>query len=134
MIKSMTAFARQTIQIEKGQLTWELRSVNHRYSEVSLRLPDDFRSLEPKIREKIPKLVKRGKIDLNLRLQRSEESASTALELDTELVAQLTSAAAELAKQLDNPQPMSVADLLQWPGVLKAPKWDADELDRKSVV
>ena len=134
MIKSMTAFARQSIQTEKGQLTWELRSVNHRYSEVSMRLPDEFRVLEPKIREKISKLLKRGKIDLSLRVQRNEDSSSDKLELDTSMVAQLTAAAGELSKQLDNAQPISVADILNWPGVLRAPKTDADKTQQQAML
>ena len=52
MIKSMTAFARNQVQSKNGSLVWEVRSVNHRYLDVSLRMPEDFRSHESKIREK----------------------------------------------------------------------------------
>ena len=133
MIKSMTAFARQSTQVEKGQLTWEIRSVNHRYSEVSLRLPDDFRALEPIIRQKIAKLVKRGKIDINLRLQRTEDNQTAKLELDTELVDQLVSAANQLQKLGVNPSPLNVTDLLHWPGVLIPPKTDTDKLQQQAL-
>ena len=65
----MTAFARQEHQATWGQLYWEIRSVNHRYLEIALRLPEDLRSLEPHIRESIQKHVKRGKIDCALYLK-----------------------------------------------------------------
>jgi uncharacterized protein (TIGR00255 family) len=133
MIKSMTAFARQSTQTEKGQLTWELRSVNHRYSEVSLRLPDDFRALETEIREKISKTVKRGKLDLNLRLQRNEDSPVSSLELDTGLVEQLTTAAAELGKYMDGPRPMGISEVLHWPGVLISAKTDTTKLQQQAI-
>lgn len=64
MIRSMTAFSRKEENTNKGLLIWELRSVNHRFSEVSLRLPEDFRSLEPKIRERIAARINRGKIEI----------------------------------------------------------------------
>ena len=133
MIKSMTAFARQEAQTEIGQLTWEIRSVNHRYSEVSLRVPDDFRALEPKIRENIAQNIKRGKLDLSLRLQRMEQNAGDTLELDTRMVQQLTAAATELGGLLENSAPLNVSDLLRWPGVLKAPDTDAAKLQQQAL-
>ena len=55
MMLSMTAFSRQQLEQEWGSLTWEIRSVNHRYLEVSLRLPDLFRGLENSIRGAVRK-------------------------------------------------------------------------------
>lgn len=133
MIKSMTAFARQSAQTENGQLTWEIRSVNHRYSEVSLRLPDEFRSLEPKIREKVACMTKRGKLDMNLRLQRTDEDHSGNLELDTRLVEQLIAAAAKLEQQLHDPRPLGVSDLLRWPGVLKPVQANTEKLHEQAM-
>ena len=71
MARSMTAFARQEAVKDWGSMTLELRSVNHRYLDVSLRMPEDFRNLESKIREKISAKLARGKVDVGLRFSRT---------------------------------------------------------------
>ncbi len=67
MIQSMTAFARQQVQGDWGTLVWEIRSVNQRYLEISLRLPDGFRELEALLRAAIRQSIQRGKIECTLR-------------------------------------------------------------------
>ncbi|HSM68434.1 MAG TPA: YicC/YloC family endoribonuclease, partial [Xanthomonadales bacterium] len=67
MIRSMTGFASLERQFEFGRLAWELRSVNHRYLEFSLRLPEEFRVLEPRIRTVLGQFLNRGKVDATLR-------------------------------------------------------------------
>ena len=69
MAHSMTAFSRVEFSGQWGRGAWELRSVNHRYAEISVRAPEDFRSLDAVIRERIGRHVKRGKIDCNLRIE-----------------------------------------------------------------
>lgn len=73
MIRSMTAFARVDLQESWGALTWELRSVNHRYLEPHFKLPDNLRELEPQLREKQRKFLNRGKIESALRFQANDE-------------------------------------------------------------
>ena len=63
--KSMTAFAREAATGDEGELTWELRSVNHRYLEASIRLPEGLRTLEPAARERLAARLGRGKLDCN---------------------------------------------------------------------
>lgn len=53
MIRSMTAFARHQEHDKSGELTWEVRSVNHRYLEATVRLPEELRAIEPQVREKV---------------------------------------------------------------------------------
>jgi uncharacterized protein (TIGR00255 family) len=127
MIHSMTAFARQSLQNEKGLLTWELRSVNHRYSEVSLRLPEEFRGLEPKVRELINAAINRGKVDANLRFQATELS-SDQLTVNHSLVKALKQAAAEVESELSGAHALGIADVLRWPGVLIGEESDITEL------
>ena len=91
----MTAFARQEIAKEWGSLALELRSVNHRYLDISLRLPEDFRSLEVKIRECIAANLARGKVDVSLRFVRNESGDGDIL-FDKELVQQLSNASREI--------------------------------------
>ena len=132
MIRSMTAFARQTQDHEGTMLTWELKSVNHRFSEVSLRLPEDFRVLEPKIREQVGKVVSRGKVDAALRYQAPELQAN-GVEVDQELVKVLTSAGQEVKSLLPDTAPIDVMDILRWPGVLKTPQQDFEALGKAAL-
>ena len=88
MTHSMTAFSRQQADCKWGSLTWEIRSVNHRYLEVSIRLPENFRGLETSLREKLRQKLKRGKVDCQLHFQKFE-SGTSELHIDKELVKNL---------------------------------------------
>ena len=67
MIRSMTAFARVSGEKADTELTWELRSVNHRYLEAFVRLPDELRAMEPLVRERVNARLGRGKLECVLR-------------------------------------------------------------------
>ena len=127
MARSMTAFARQEQVKDWGTLTLELRSVNHRYLDISLRVPEDFRSLEPKIREKISARLARGKVDVGLRFSRIETSSGEII-IDKELVEQISAASREIDHIVYNPEAVSSLDILRWPGVIKTPELDSVEL------
>ncbi len=127
MARSMTAFARQELVKDWGTLTLELRSVNHRYLDVSLRMPEDFRNLEPKIREKVSAKLARGKIDVGLRFSRTETSSGDIV-IDKELVQQIANASREIDHILYNPNAVASLDVLRWPGVIKTPELDSAEL------
>src|SRR5690554_1718157 len=75
MIRSMTAFAWKDVQDGHGTLTCEIRTVNHRYLEPSFRVPEALRELENPFREELRKQLKRGKVDVSIRLQSAEASA-----------------------------------------------------------
>ncbi len=132
MIRSMTAFARHQAQEDWGNATWELRSVNHRYLEVYTRLPEELRALEPEVRERVGKRLKRGKVECNLRFQASVTDTST-LSINTELAAELAKASREIDQLLYNPAPVHSVDILRWPGVLVSSPLDT-EIVRKGVL
>jgi uncharacterized protein (TIGR00255 family) len=117
MIRSMTAFARQELEADWGALTWELRSVNHRYLEVSLRLPDELRSLETAVRERAARRLGRGKLDCNLRYKPIQRRA--ALALDTQALDQTLAACELIRSQLPDAAAINPLDLLRWPGVIQ---------------
>ncbi len=125
MIRSMTAFARNTYESANGLLTLELRSVNNRFSEASLRLPEELRFLETSMRERISSRISRGKVDCNLRYQ-TPDLEHSGVEIDHALIRVLTQAAREIEAQMDQAAPMKAADLMRWPGVLKAPERDLE--------
>ncbi len=119
MIASMTAFARVSIQEEWGHATWELRSVNHRYLDLSFKLPEYFREWELSWRNMAATLLHRGKIECNLSISASKEM-SPSLKVNTDLVEQLLSSC-QAIMQYPNVKPtIKAMDLLSWPEVLIA--------------
>ena len=123
MIRSMTAFARRDDQGDWGTLTCEIRTVNHRYLEPSFRLPEAFRELENPFREALRKQLKRGKVDVSMRLQVAEKSAQS-FEVNDEVAKAVNEAANHVNRILDNPAHISALDILRWPGVLSVPEQD----------
>jgi len=117
MIRSMTAFARQELRAEWGTLTWELRSVNHRYLEISTRLPEEFRVLEPEIREVIGTRLSRGKLECNLRFQQAA-GATPEVNIDHGLATALVEANRHIEEMILNAARINPMELLRWPGVL----------------
>ncbi len=119
MICSMTAFARREHRDDHGELVWELRSVNHRYLEAVVRLPEEFRALEPLVRESLGKRLGRGKLDCTLRFKPAH-AAVARLEVNGRLAAQLMEAADTIGHILHEAVPPSAMDILRWPGVLES--------------
>ncbi len=117
MVSSMTAFSRQAGQGEWAGAIWELRSVNHRYLEISVRLPEELRGLEGRVRDLVGSRIQRGKIDCVLRYSPAE-SDSMAPVLRLELVRRLIDACERVNALLDRPAPISAVELLRWPGAV----------------
>lgn len=126
----MTAFARAEATAAGAALVWELRSVNHRYLELSLRLPEELRALEPAVREQIGLALARGKVDATLRIQH-KAAPPEAPRLDPDALARLFALADEVRRRAHGElAPLTAADVLRWPGVVLAPEADADALAR----
>ncbi|MDQ7074351.1 MAG: YicC/YloC family endoribonuclease [Gammaproteobacteria bacterium] len=118
MLKSMTAYARQQQQATWGSLIWELRSVNHRYLEITLRLPEELRELEPQLREQVGKRLKRGKVECNLRFKANEELSDT-LQVNEAAAKALLHACHQLEGQMMNAARLNPLEILNWPGIIK---------------
>lgn len=129
MIHSMTAFGRDQSDTPLGRLIWELRSVNHRFLEISIRVPEDMRMLETEIRKEVGKHMKRGKIDCNLRLQ-SEAGITNEIEVDKEIVQQILSIVDSIRSGNASVAPINAAEILKWPGVLKSPVTDIGNVSK----
>ena len=119
----MTAFARQEEQTELGELTCEVRSVNHRYLEISLRLDECFRSLEMPIRKLFAEKLSRGKIDVVLRYKALEADLSSVC-IDHNLAKSVVENCELIAELSTQAAPIDPVKVLQWPGVLKAESLD----------
>ncbi|RJG12873.1 YicC family protein [Pseudomonas cavernicola] len=131
MVHSMTAFARIERASANGTLSWELRSVNHRYLEPQLRLPESFRDLEGAVREALRQGLSRGKVECTLRF--AEETAGKPLQVDRERAAQLVAAAESVASLIKQPAPLNPLEVLAWPGVLVADATDPQALNNAAL-
>ena len=118
MTKSMTAFARTQQNLDEGDLIWELRSVNHRYLELQLKMPDEFRVHETKFREVIQNRLKRGKVECFLRFNLNTQE-SESVHVNHQQAKSLISACQEINDLLHQPSEVDPIEILQWPGVVK---------------
>lgn len=127
MIASMTAFARAAALQEWGQATWELRSVNHRYLDLTFKMPDSFREWEVDWRNLLAKTFQRGKVECHLSFLPSAQTAPP-LQINNNLVNQLLNSAKSLSTQEAVSPGIKVMELLRWPEVLRQGAADYSEL------
>ena len=132
MTHSMTAFARH---IEDGQLAqyiWEIRSVNHRYSEIFVRLPEELRGLETPVRDRFASRIKRGKIDCSLRFEPGE-AASGEILINEAQVEMLATASERIKGRIPDLAQFTALDVMKWPGVVDNQKIAVDELEKEAL-
>lgn len=132
MIRSMTAFANGSEQYDWGTLTWEIRSVNHRYLDINLRLPDELRTLEMSVRELIAKCVQRGKLDCTLRFK-TTSPAAIQIQVNETLAQAVINAGQVINKKLHQPSEMNPLDILRWPGVVHEPERDMQTISQSAI-
>lgn len=130
MTRSMTAFARYEEQTDLGTLSWEIRSVNHRYLEVGFRLDESFRPLEMAMRKFISDTLGRGKVEVALRYK-SPEQQQDSLEINEALAERVISRYQQLAALSDNGAPLDLMKVMQWPGVIETPSLDQEALSER---
>ncbi len=126
MILSMTGYANANTELDSGSLTLEVRSVNHRYLDIQLRMPDELRGFESALREAITAQLQRGKVEC--RINYAARSAQSGAALNQGLLQQLAAWNKEVQAALPEARGLSVADVLRWNGVLETPTANADEL------
>jgi len=133
MIRSMTGFARVERQFEFGRLCWEMRSVNHRYLDFSLRLPEEFRPLEPDVRTCLGQFLSRGKIEASLRYTTEAGGAGSKLELNSGLAKELLAVHGELAKLAATEQQADLSQIIKWPGLIEEKRPDPAPLHEAAM-
>ena len=131
MIRSMTAFATCERAVTGGQLACELRAVNHRFLELSVRAPEELRAAEGAMRERVAQRVSRGKVDLGFRL-RTEVSTRSELSVNEGLLAQLSLLARKHHGQFPG-MTVDFVDLLRYPGVVEDAQPDAAGLQAAAL-
>ena len=112
MIRSMTAFSRH----EHGAAVWEIRSVNHRYLDVSFRMPEKLRHLETDLKSQFKDKVQRGKIECSLKVNTGE--LKTRVSINQDLVQDLDQAMSQVAAITGMEDRGDILSLLRWPDVL----------------
>jgi uncharacterized protein (TIGR00255 family) len=121
----MTAYARHEVKGDWGNGVWEIRSVNQRYLETFIRLPEQFRALEPVVREKLRKKLQRGKVEVALKFNANPAHVGE-MRINETLAKQIMNNATWLQEQVNgNINPM---DILRWPGVMEAQEMDMDSV------
>ncbi|HHJ13256.1 MAG TPA: YicC family protein [Gammaproteobacteria bacterium] len=132
MIRSMTAFARVSGEAAGAELTWELRSVNHRYLDLTVRLPEELRGLEQAVRERAAARLGRGKLEAILRWRQGVAGGADIL-IDQDRLSALLHACREVEKRTAEASSPGVMDLLRWPGVVREPEPDADSIQQQAL-
>jgi uncharacterized protein (TIGR00255 family) len=117
MIRSMTAFAGSETEIDGVGYGWEIRSVNHRYLDINMRIPENLRALETGFRSLIGDQLKRGKIDCSLNCQRRPGNQN-ATPINRQQLVDLIQAIREIESEIQDAVPCSALEILQWPGIL----------------
>ncbi|MBK69754.1 MAG: YicC family protein [Legionellales bacterium] len=129
MIHSMTAYGRTEDKKNDNSIACEIRTINHRYLEISIRMPEELRSLEQKIRENISRKLKRGKIDCNIRIDKNT-SKNDPLLINQDVLKKVIDAAENTSINLSNPSALSALDLIQWPGVLEKDSLEPTKINK----
>ena len=123
----MTGYAISARESDAGTITLELKSVNSRFLDLQFRMNDDLRSLEPLLREAIMGKVQRGKVECRLSFGRKATSG-TSLAINETLLSALAKAQQQVLTQFDQARPLTVNELLRWPGVLSDSEVGEDNL------
>ncbi len=132
MILSMTSFARHESVEPFATITWEIRSVNHRYLEPHFKIPDTAKAIEPELRDILRKTLSRGKVECQLRYE-TNLSNSKDIAINQQLVSQLIKANQSIADQMNNPQSDKASTFLQWPGVIETASLDKEALSQAAI-
>jgi uncharacterized protein (TIGR00255 family) len=127
MIASMTGFAAAVRESPEGSLAVELKTVNHRYFELQARVPEELRPVEPAMREVLAGKLTRGKVDCRVTFT-SAQAGARALVPDPDALQALQSAATQVLSRFPQARPLSVSEVLHWPGVLADEMLSPDKL------
>lgn len=133
MPRSMTGFSRREAKFSWGTLVWEIRSVNHRYLEPGFRLHEDFREIEPQLRDAMRKSLQRGKVEASLHVHWEQEGENE-LGINESRADQIAKAAQQINRHLgESAAPISALDILRWPGVIQKQELNREELHQAAL-
>ena len=133
MIKSMTGFGRGKYENEGRTYTVEIKSVNHKYSDINVRLPRFLNNVEDKIRKRVAEVISRGKIDIFVSFENYSNKGTT-IRINKDLAKEYIRELRELADEADLKFDLNVIDVSKFPEILKLEDEDNDELIGQEVM
>ena len=128
MASSMTGFARSQALAAPFRLVWEVRSVNHRFLDTTVRLPTELRSLETGCRARVNAALARGKVDCTLTVSRDRDHHG-GVELRDNVVEDLLSLQKRVCELAPDANPLSVGEVLRWPGVVQEATYESSTME-----
>ena len=128
----MTGFANAQAEYGGIRINWELRSVNHRFLDLSLRLPEDMKALETACREQLAARLSRGKVDSTLRLKQLHQDPAQG-KVNTEALQRLLHLSDQVTARVHDAPPLNVAEILRWPGVVEDAVGVAHQVEKISL-
>lgn len=131
MIKSMTGFGKATVEADDKTITVEIRALNSKGADISLRLSSGLRNYELELRNELTKQLERGKIDLSVFVESNK--AETPVEINVELAKSYHEQLKKLASALNEPMQESISHILKFPDVMKNERKEADENEWKLI-
>ncbi len=132
MTQSMTAFGRASLDGKSGRYTCEIRTVNHRYLEINIRLPEELRQFESDFRQLFSKRLSRGRLDCFIKKSEAEGALDGA-KLNENTINQLNELSKQVESELSNVQPLRMIDVLKWPNVLDTPEVPEEIVKQESL-
>jgi len=132
MTASMTGFCRTQIDLEGCSLIWEVRSVNHRYLDAHLRLPEEFRVIETQCRSAINDRLNRGRIDAALKYE-ANKGENLEIDISESALDALSSALKTVEQRVSGASAPNHIEILRWPGVLRQPEADHEALNQAAL-
>ena len=130
-MRSMTAFARASKTLPNGGLVWEIKSVNHRFLEVFVRMPEEVRHVEMMVLDRLREKLSRGKVEATLKLQLLP-NADSAL-LDKDRLGQVANLLGQIQQSVPGTAPIDPMSILAWPGIVQNSSGDGDELEQAII-
>ncbi len=130
-MRSMTAFARASKTLPNGGLIWEIKSVNHRFLEVFVRMPEEVRHVEMMVRERLREKLSRGKVEATLKLQLLPTTDSALLDVDR--LNQIANLVAQIQESVPGTKNLDPMTILAWPGIMQNSAGDGDALEQAII-
>jgi len=131
MPQSMTGFANQTVTVGEWNLSIECKSVNSRFLDLTLKLPDALRRSEPQLRKVVSDIIVRGKVEVAVRLERSETAPEATI--NVEKLTEMKEALAKVVELVPSAKAPTALDILMAQGIWISEKLDSDALNSECV-
>lgn len=132
-MQSMTAFAAEALETDLGRLTCEIKSVNQRFLDITIKCPDFLRSAEHAIRKSIENTLSRGKVLVFLNFYPGESTSLTELKVNHALLDQLRHCVTDINKTLGTADVLQLPHFMKWPDVIIQEPADTSQLQSATM-